>query len=248
MSNMNNNITNNIKPYFWGPKLWYSIYSFVSVYPDNPTSEIINSAKQFFISIKQLLPCKSCRNHYNQHTQEGNTNINNNINFMSRNNLIEFVFNLRNKVNNNKEIEYYITLNYIKKKLNLMICTDNNKLDATINNLTEAPIIPASIEDKVYSYLKKKNHFNVKHTQSIIKSIKDFMISPNFSLNDSNFKLFCKRNNECRSIIKKIYNNMSLYNYDTNKESFKKDNDLHISLLYLGCSILSKSELLDVIS
>jgi hypothetical protein len=245
---MNNNITNNIKPYFWGPKLWYSIYSFVSVYPDNPTPEIINSAKQFFISIKHLLPCKSCRNHYNEYTQEGSTNINNNLNFMSRNNLIEFVFNLRNKVNNKKEIEYYITLNYFKKKINLMICNDNNKLDTIINNLNEAPIIDESIEDKVYSYLRKKNQFNVKNTQSIIKNIKDFINNPNFNLDDSNFKLFCKRNKECQNIIKKIYNNISIYNYDNNKESFKKDNDLHLKLLYLGCSILSKSELLEVIN
>jgi hypothetical protein len=247
---MNNNITNNIKPYFWGPKLWYSMYSFISVYPENPTQEVINSAKLFFISIKELLPCKSCRNSYNQYIDEGNTNINNNNNFSSRNNIIEFVFNLRNKVNSKREIEYYITLNYFKKKLNLMICNDDNKLDSTINNLIEAPIIHSSIEDKVYNYLKKKSKFNVKNTQLIIKNIKDFMNNPNpnFNLNDPNFKLLCKRNKECKSIIKKIYNNISIYNYENSTESFKKDNELHVKLLYLGCSILSNSELLEVIN
>jgi hypothetical protein len=248
MSNINNNISNNIKPYFWGPKLWCSIYSFVSVYPENPTQELINSAKLFFISIKELLPCKSCRNSYTKYIQETNTNITNNNNFSSRNNLIEFVFNLRNKINNKREVEYYITLKYFKKKLNLMICNDDNKLDSIINNLIEAPIISESIEDKVYNYLKKRTKYNTKNTQSIVKNIKDFMNNPNFNSNDSNFKLFCKRNYECRNIIKKIYNNMSIYNYDNYNESFKKDNNLHLKLLYLGCSILSKSELLEVIN
>jgi hypothetical protein len=247
-NNINNNIINNIKPNFWGPKLWYNIFTFASIYPENPTHDVINSAKQFFLSIKNLLPCKSCRNSYNQYILEDNTNINNNYNFSSRNNLIEFIFNLRNKVNNKKEIEYYITLNYFKKKLNLMICDDNNKLDSIINNLIEAPIIPASIEDNVYRYLnKKKIKYNINNTRSIIKNIKEFMINPDFNLKNSNFKLFYKRNNECHEIIKKIYENMSFYNYNS-IESFKHNNELHIKLLCLGSTTLSKSDLLEVIN
>ncbi len=247
MTSVNNNITNNIKPYFWGPQLWYSIFSFVSVYPDNPSSDLINSTKLYFTSLKNLLPCKSCRTSYNQYINEDDTNINNDYNFISRNNLIEFVYNLRIKVNNKREIEYFITLKYLKKKLDLMICDDNNKLDSIINYLIEAPIIHSSLEDKVYTYLKNKTKYNIKNTRSMIKNIKEFMINPNFSLNDSKFKLFCKRNQECRNIIKKIYNNMSINNYDSNVESFKKDNDLHLKLLYLGSSILSKTELLEVL-
>jgi len=239
-------INNNIKPYFWGPKVWYTIFSFVAVYPDNPNNDIINATKQFFTSIEYLLPCKSCRNSYKKNISDNDTNINNINNFTSRNNLIEFVFNLRNKVNSKTEIEYYITLIYFKKKLNFMICEDDNKIDAIVNNLIEAPIIPESLEQSVYNYINKKTNYNTKNTKSIIKTIKHFMINPVFNLKDSNFKLFCKRNTECRSIIKKIYYNMSINNY-SKIESFKYDNDLHLKLLYLGSSVLSKSELIEVL-
>jgi len=248
MSNISSNINNNIKPNFWGPKLWYSIFSFVAIYPENPTSKIINSAKQYFLSLKNLLPCKSCRTSYNQYIKEDDTNINNDDNFISRNNLIEFVFKLRNKVNNKREIEYYITLKYFKKKLDLMICDDNNRLDSIINNLVEAPIIPVSLENDIYKYIKKnKSKYNLKNTKLIIKNIKEFINKPNFDLKNSNFILFCKRNYECQNIIKRIYQNISLKDH-TIIESFKYDNDLHIKLLCLGCSILSKTELLQVIT
>jgi len=245
-TNTKNNIKNNIKPYFWGPKLWYSIFSFVAVYPENNINdEIKNSARQFFMSIENLLPCKSCRSSYSKYIYEGNTNINNPKIFDSRNNLIEFVYNLRTKVNQKREIEYFINLNYLKKKLNLMICNDDNKLDEIINNLIETPIIDSSVEKKVFKYLKKYN-YNINNTFNIIKNIKEFLLNPNFNLKSPNFKLFCKRNYKCRIIINKIYANVTANDYNM-IQSFENDKELHLQLLYLGCSILSKSDLLTVI-
>ena len=42
----------NVKPFWWGPKVWCSIFSFVAVYPDKQDNQIIEAAKAFFNSFK----------------------------------------------------------------------------------------------------------------------------------------------------------------------------------------------------
>ena len=55
----------NINPWWWGPCLWNTINSFISVYPENPSENDIISCQTFFKSIKDLIPCNSCKNSYN---------------------------------------------------------------------------------------------------------------------------------------------------------------------------------------
>ena len=103
---------NNIKPCWWGSQLWQTIYFIVATYPENPNSEEIESIKCFFRSLKVLLPCVGCQESYSKFSCESNTNIDNIDNFKSKDNLIRFVFDLRNKINGklflNKLIYVYI--------------------------------------------------------------------------------------------------------------------------------------------
>lgn len=231
----------NIKPCWWGSNLWQTIYAMVAVYPDKPELKEIEAIKMFFTSLKLLLPCNSCKNSYCEFILESDTNINDITNFNSRNNLIKFTFNLRQKVNNKLNHEYGISLEYFKKKLDKMICKDDND-DSHVNNLIEVPFIQQNIENLIINFLNKKTNFNSSHTFEILKISKKFMDNPNFSSNDKYFKLIYKRHNKCRKIISKIHFNMSYNNYDI-IESFKKDKDLHIKLFYLGCCIIPANEL-----
>ena len=45
----------NIKPFWWGPKMWCSIFSFVAVYPEKPDNKVIEGAKAFFSSLKCVI-------------------------------------------------------------------------------------------------------------------------------------------------------------------------------------------------
>ena len=83
----------NVKPFWWGPKMWCSIFSFIAVYPEKPDSKVIEGAKAFFSSLKHSLPCEGCRYYYNEYLSNPDTNINDNKHFSSRNALIEFVYN-----------------------------------------------------------------------------------------------------------------------------------------------------------
>ena len=232
----------NIKPSWWGSSVWQTIYSIVAVYPQNPDIEQKNAIKNFFISLKHLLPCNSCRESYNKFIEENDTNVNNDKNFNSRDNLIKFVYSLRNKVNAKLDNNYNVSLNYFKKKLDNMISDNNNNIDAYLSSMSEVPFIPMTYETKILNFLKKKTNYNPLHTKEIIIICKKFMENPIFDIKNKEFKLFYKRNIACRKIIDKIYLNMGINDY-CNLESFYKDRELHLKLFYLGATILSCEEL-----
>ena len=53
-------------PIVWGPHSWYFLHSITLAYPDNPTDDDKTIHKNFFESLKDILPCDKCRVHFNQ--------------------------------------------------------------------------------------------------------------------------------------------------------------------------------------
>ena len=53
-------------PEVWGPHGWYFLHSITLAYPDNPTDDDKTYHKNFFESLKNILPCEKCRIHFNQ--------------------------------------------------------------------------------------------------------------------------------------------------------------------------------------
>jgi hypothetical protein len=45
----------------WGPPLWHTLHTISFNYPVNPTKEDKINYYNFFISLKNILPCKYCR-------------------------------------------------------------------------------------------------------------------------------------------------------------------------------------------
>ena len=93
----------NFNPNIWGPKAWFFIDSIVLSYPNNPTNEDKITYKNFLYQLKNVLPCESCRNHYSNNIKDiplSSYYLN------SRNNLIEWIIKIHNKVNiiNNKKL------------------------------------------------------------------------------------------------------------------------------------------------
>jgi len=227
---------NNIKPYFWGPHYWKTIFSMCASYPENPDSNFIRTVKEYMLSLQILLPCQLCRESYIKYSTQIDTELENNNNYSNKNNFTEFIYNLRNKINQKLGIDYKIPLTYFKFKINNMICSKNNNNDAYSNNIMDAPFFHDSVKDDIYEYLNSQN-IEIKYTKKLVKKLLEFYNNPTFDQNDSLFKLWLNRNTVCEEIIKNIYNNMACGDYDINN-SFKKDNKLHLKLFSLGCSIL----------
>ena len=84
----------------WGPSGWLFMHSISFQYPENPSEEDKNNYKVFFESLKNTIPCPKCREHYSENLKQNPIQLN------SRDELIQWVIDIHNKVNekNSKKI------------------------------------------------------------------------------------------------------------------------------------------------
>jgi hypothetical protein len=53
-----------MKPEIWGPHFWYVLHTISFNYPAEPTEYHKTSYREFFTTLKDVLPCEKCRRHY----------------------------------------------------------------------------------------------------------------------------------------------------------------------------------------
>ena len=51
-------------PKSWGPSLWKFLHTMAANFPDHPSPQFKASARQYFYSLRHLLPCPICQTHY----------------------------------------------------------------------------------------------------------------------------------------------------------------------------------------
>ncbi len=85
----------NIPPTVWGPFFWMTIHIVALGYPSKPSYTEKRSAKQFFESLANLIPCPVCREHYKQHITKNPITPN----LDSRTDLFKWTVDLHNAVN-----------------------------------------------------------------------------------------------------------------------------------------------------
>lgn len=86
----------NIDPTLWGPSAWRYMHYITLSYPDNPTAVDRENVYNFFMLNAKLLPCEKCRNEFNKELQRNP--LTNNI-LSSRQDLIIWLINVHNRVN-----------------------------------------------------------------------------------------------------------------------------------------------------
>lgn len=242
-----NHVVHNISPRYWGPGIWKFIYSFIAVYPEKGNCNSIDNAFKFFHSLIHLLPCSGCRESYSVFMKEPDTDIDDSSNFISRDRIILFAFNLRKKVNKKVDNDYFINLNYFKKKLDVMFCDKTNKLSGYTNLLCEVSFVQDHMTDKVLEYLKNKTSYNPEKTSVIINKSKKFLTNPNFDAQDKEFIFFFYRNIKCRNIHSEIYNTMQVEKI-SKEDSYIQFKELYDKLLFWGCTFLTSEQLESFIS
>lgn len=53
-------------PRYWGSKFWFTMHTVAYFYPDEPTVDEMAHAKNFYESLRSLLPCPGCAQHYGE--------------------------------------------------------------------------------------------------------------------------------------------------------------------------------------
>jgi hypothetical protein len=57
-------------PKIWGPSFWFILHTISMNYPENPTPEQKRRYYEFYDSLKHILPCTSCKEHYKQNLEK----------------------------------------------------------------------------------------------------------------------------------------------------------------------------------
>lgn len=78
---------------FFGPSMWRVMHSIAFTYPETPGPETRKDYIDFYRSIGNVIPCPSCRTHYNKYLEE------NPIEGDDRESLSKWVYDLHSTVN-----------------------------------------------------------------------------------------------------------------------------------------------------
>jgi len=84
-----------MNPKFWGPHGWIFLHSVTMNYPKEPTNEDKTLYRNFFSSLKRVLPCEKCAYHYKQHINDDPIEPA----LENRNTLVRWLIKIHNKVN-----------------------------------------------------------------------------------------------------------------------------------------------------
>jgi len=52
------------RPEVWGSSAWVFLHCVAGTFPENPTAEDRSKYRQFFSTLRDVLPCVLCRKHY----------------------------------------------------------------------------------------------------------------------------------------------------------------------------------------
>lgn len=108
-------------PQLWGGPAWTLLHCITFTYPNKPSSSDIKNYENFFLSLQDVLPCPSCRQHYSEYIQKHP--IKNHL--LSRTKLINYFIKLRNYIDKNYKNKKPLTIQQSKNLINFNI---QNKL------------------------------------------------------------------------------------------------------------------------
>lgn len=99
-----------MSPDVWGPIFWHTMHIVSLGYNPQPSKQEQEDAIRFYTSLQTMLPCNICRTHYSEYLRE--MPVEHAV--KSRDDLIYWVFQLHNKVNQNLGKRTYTFDEYIQ--------------------------------------------------------------------------------------------------------------------------------------
>ena len=195
--------TNGLITKIWGPHFWETLHCVSFGYPLEPSEEQKKTYRQFFISVKDVLPCKYCRDSYTNFilTEDGTKLLESDLS--NRDNLTRYIYKLHNRINTKLGITYNVTYEDIVKKYESYraVCIPKAKscsmplyLKANSYQMAElkhASVMREDFFDKIKLYAKIRD---VEFSDSI-KNLK------NYKRSNDNWKI---RDKYCWLLINKM--------------------------------------------
>jgi len=195
--------TNGLITKIWGPHFWEVLHCVSFGYPLNPTEENKRDYKNFYIAVKNVLPCKYCRESYSIFILEEERTKFKDSDFSNRDNLTKWVYKLHERVNEKIGINYGVTYEDVYNKYesfraqcmpaqqscNMPIYLKANSYKNADRKHT--PIIEVEVMEKIKKYAEKRGVSFDKNIHKLLKLPRDSIE-------------WVTRDNLCYKIIKKM--------------------------------------------
>ena len=170
--------TNGLITKIWGPHFWETLHCVSFGYPLEPTEQNKKEYRQFFTSVKDVLPCKYCRESYTIFIlSEDGTKLTDE-DLKNRESLTKWVYKLHERINKKIGMDYKVTYDNVVNRYESYraICQPKVKscsmpLNLKANSYSMADIKQASVMrqdyfDCIKPYAEKRG---VKFSDSIKK-------------------------------------------------------------------------------
>lgn len=170
--------TNGLITKIWGPYFWETLHIISFGYPLEPTDEHKKNYREFYVSVRNVLPCKYCRESFTKFVLEDLDTKLLDEDLKSRESLSRWVYKLHNRVNKKIGMDYNVTYDDIIQKYESMraICVPKAKscsmpldLKAKSYHMAEikhAPVMKEDYFDTIKIYAKIRG---IKFQDSIKK-------------------------------------------------------------------------------
>ena len=129
----------------WGPYAWFFLHTITFNYPEKPKECDKKKYKRFFTALKDVIPCKTCRNNYEIHLREYPIKLN------TQQDLVKWLIDVHNSVNGKtgkRQYSYNEVIKYYADKLGHTFPFNGDTDNDTCSNVFGIPItipIPMTI-------------------------------------------------------------------------------------------------------
>jgi hypothetical protein len=106
---------NGMQTRVWGPAGWIFLHCIAQNYPQEPTSEQQEHYRSFFRLVGNVLPCKYCRDSYQQFINEPGTRLDDSV-MKNRQTFTKWLYDIHNKINKKLGINDPITFRQVTEK------------------------------------------------------------------------------------------------------------------------------------
>jgi len=97
----------------WGPAMWHSLHMISFNYPVNPSKDDMNNYRNFILNLKNVLPCKYCRNNLKSNFKK--MPLTNKV-MINRETFSKYIYNLHEHVNKMLGKESNLSYNDVRER------------------------------------------------------------------------------------------------------------------------------------
>lgn len=145
----------------WGSPSWESGHAITFGYPINPTDEQKKIYHDYFVLFGKVLPCKYCRDSYQEFILEPDTLLNEDV-FKNRETLTKWFWKMHERVNKKLGITYHFTFEDLNNKYESFRarCSPTTPLVSENNTNISNKNVKGCVVPLDYKKVSYKNYYN----------------------------------------------------------------------------------------